>query len=88
MKILGDYNNEFRSMPYTQWGRVSRYVEQDGYSRMKSRYVENKHMDRFHVHENKSGSNIDETVQEKLKSFRKSFMQELSGFCMIIVVKF
>ena len=39
---------------------------------------ENKHMDRSQVYENKSGNKFDETAQEKLKCFLKSFIQELN----------
>ena len=39
---------------------------------------ENKNMDRFQVYENKSGNNFDETAQEKLKWFLKSFIHELN----------
>lgn len=35
-------------------------------------------MDRAPVYENKSGNNFDETAQEKLKWFLKSFIQELN----------
>ena len=37
---------------------------------------ENKNMDRFQVYENKSGNNFDETAQEKLIWFLKSFIQQ------------
>jgi len=73
------YNNELRSMPDTQWSRVSRYGDQDSYNCMNSSDIyENKHMDRFQGYENKSGNNFDETAQEKLKWFLKSFIQELN----------
>ena len=83
------YNNELRSMPDTQWGKVSRYGDQDSYNRRhKSDMYENEHMDRFQVYEIKIGNNFDETTQEKLKWFLKSFIQELNSFCVIIMRKF
>jgi hypothetical protein len=73
------YNNESRSIPDTQWSRVSRYGDQDSYNYMnRSDMYENKNMDRFQVYENKSGNNFDETAQEKLKWFVKSFIHELN----------
>jgi hypothetical protein len=44
----------------------------------RSDMYENKNMDRFQVYENKSGNNFDETAQEKLIWFLKSFIQELN----------
>ena len=73
------YNNESRSMSDTQWSRVSRYGDQDSYNHMnRSNMYEHKHMNRFQVYENKSGNNFDETAQEKLKWFVKSFIHELN----------
>ena len=66
-------------MTDTQWSRVSRCGDQDSYNRMNSSDMyENKHMDRSQVYENKIGNIFDETAQEKLKWFLKTFIQELN----------